>query len=535
MPRFPPVRFLLALVPAFVFYLGHGLEFHLTPWSQALINGVTSLTYSHAGQNETTVLLFTDQDLSDLPPPTYPVPYTVHAEVLDALRGYKPRAVFIDFGFIDDRPGDKAEVLFASICALRDSGTKVFLAAPVVGETRRAAHGEFSKCAQEVSTYVDDEEGLSGVLTYSAGKCVEGFNPPDGNRRPCEMPAPIPGKRVGQFMPSAAFALAGFDPPDTGSPPKPMELLWPAGEHWQNKKFMRRECASMSIYEKVKGVFHEGPLGIKRGCPWTRTLAIRHLLFTSNDPEVEQSLSGKTVLYGASFALATDQVKSPIFKNLPGVYLHAVAYDNLISLKRDYKKPPDEGSLAISTLFVLVIGAVVLGFLPDPKDVPQNYQSLLKRYKNIMIALSLLVVICLWIVFISDMHQELQLLAPFFIYFYFRWITNKRMMWLAFLSFIVALLNYSLSDVSIRSFLSIIVFFEVVNHVFHLIDSASHRFFEALEKERVGDPPRKIVEKFLTCFFWSVTLHRSVDHENDRNVFCRMRRAVVPGRAAGSR
>src|SRR5262245_28769629 len=89
----------------YAFFVFHGLSFHLPPWSQAFINAIVKYTYGHAGQRDTTVVLFREDNLKHLDV-QYPVPYRVHAQVLEALASYRPRAVFIDFAFIDAREDD---------------------------------------------------------------------------------------------------------------------------------------------------------------------------------------------------------------------------------------------------------------------------------------------------------------------------------------------------------------------------------------------------------------------------------------------
>src|SRR5688572_7740290 len=99
------LRVALLWMIGYVFFVFHGLSFHLTPWSQAFINAIVNYTYGKQGQEDTTVLLFREENLRQLGV-QYPVPYSVHAQVLEALASYGPRAVFIDFAFIDPREGE---------------------------------------------------------------------------------------------------------------------------------------------------------------------------------------------------------------------------------------------------------------------------------------------------------------------------------------------------------------------------------------------------------------------------------------------
>ena len=95
-------QFLLLSIVGVVLFMFHGISLHLTPWSQAIVNGLVKYGYPEKGQLDTAVVLFREENLSELAE-TFPVSYARHAEVLEALSVYGPRAVFVDFAFIDAR------------------------------------------------------------------------------------------------------------------------------------------------------------------------------------------------------------------------------------------------------------------------------------------------------------------------------------------------------------------------------------------------------------------------------------------------
>ena len=63
-----------------------------------------------------------------------------------------------------------------------------------------------------------------------------------------------------------------------------------------------------------------------------------HLLGSSDDADVRAAIETRTVFYGAGFQMTGDRVISPGYEELPGVYLHAMAYDNLRTFGREYKR-----------------------------------------------------------------------------------------------------------------------------------------------------------------------------------------------------
>ncbi len=121
-------RFAALWIIGALLFVFHGISLHLTPWSQAIVNGIVKFGYPARGQADTTVVLFTEENLRNLQE-SYPVPYERHAEVLEALAAYRPKSVFVDFAFVDERPGG-VERLREAICALSSAGTAVYLAGP---------------------------------------------------------------------------------------------------------------------------------------------------------------------------------------------------------------------------------------------------------------------------------------------------------------------------------------------------------------------------------------------------------------------
>ena len=55
----------LAAVGAMLFMF-HGISLHLTPWSQAIVNGIVKYAYPPTGQVDTTVVLFREENLAEL-------------------------------------------------------------------------------------------------------------------------------------------------------------------------------------------------------------------------------------------------------------------------------------------------------------------------------------------------------------------------------------------------------------------------------------------------------------------------------------
>jgi hypothetical protein len=303
----------LVLIGAALFVF-HGIRFYLTPWSQAVINGVVKYTYPHTGQAETTVVLFREDNLRQLKE-AYPVSYSRHAMVLEALSAYQPRAIFMDFVFMDERPG--AAELRQAICDLRDSGIPVYLAVlEPMKRPEKADQPWVFECGTQVSAQMASVYGASGVLTYAHGVSVNKM-----------------------FLPTPAFAMASsklkLEPGDA----QDMEIIWGNGVAKLNEAWMRECARAGSWLSHLVSLVSTNPLNsVKLRCPYTQTVTVAHLLLSSSDAELASALKGSTVFYGAAFNLTGDRVVSPVFEELPGVYLHAMAYDNLVTFRTEYKR-----------------------------------------------------------------------------------------------------------------------------------------------------------------------------------------------------
>lgn len=154
---------------------------------------------------------------------------------------------------------------------------------------------------------------MSGVLTYGNGLRAEAG-----------------------FLPTPAFAMAskqlGIDPERE----EPMEIIWGNGIAPLNAKWMG--CSAEGAFAHLVHIIRDQPTAGKLRCPYTRTLSVGHLLGSTGDADVRDALHRRAVFYGAAFQMVGDRVTSPVYDELPGVYLHAMAYDNLVTFGRDYKR-----------------------------------------------------------------------------------------------------------------------------------------------------------------------------------------------------
>ena len=341
----------LAALGALLFNF-HGISMHLTPWSQAIVNAIVKYTYDQTGQDKTLVVLFREENLATLRE-SFPISYARHAEVLEALAVYEPSAVFVDFAFIDKRPGQDVAPLNEAICALQASGIAVYLAAsPLAGKAGGDGlrDGLDRSCFTPVDVQMDAETGVSGVLTYRACKRTA---------TSCE---------PSSLYWTPAFKIAAPQVGLARADAQQMEIIWGNRVSKLNESWM--DCTNDGTLVHLRQMLKENPLASKRKCPHTDTISVVHLLGRFDQKLKDGVVKGRTVFYGGSFEMAGDRVISPVFDDLPGVYLHAMAYDNLLTFGRDYKRAEQHGlSLSRVVNGLLLLFTIVLLLLVDKPPV----------------------------------------------------------------------------------------------------------------------------------------------------------------------
>jgi CHASE2 domain-containing sensor protein len=346
-------QFLFLSAVGVVLFMFHGISLHLTPWSQAIVNGVVKYAYPADGQADTTVVLFREENLAELAE-SFPVSYARHAEVLEALSVYRPRAVFVDFAFIDARsPQDQAR-LGRAICDLNAQGkVPVYLAAPAPSLGRddgARINAPLLECAEAVNAQMDVERGVSGVLTYASGAGAAG------------------SRWTPAFAMYDARARLDARPRLAPEDAQPMEIIW--GNHASKLNESWMHCTSEPALWHLFNILRENPLAAKRTCPHTNTISVVHLLGPYNE-RVREAVEGKAIFYGGNFQMVGDRVISPVYDDLPGVYLHAMAYDNLVTFGSTYKRADHHG-LSLSSVVngLLLLFTVVLLLLVDKPPAP---------------------------------------------------------------------------------------------------------------------------------------------------------------------
>ncbi|MGZ8288177.1 MAG: CHASE2 domain-containing protein [Telluria sp.] len=338
--------------------LGEGAKRGLTRvWGPAL-----TASYPTTGSEQVTVLLLDDEDL-DKYAEVWPAPLGFHKRRMAELLKYRPKAIFFDFLFLDDRNDPDLDAFIDTACRARAAGTPVFI-------------GSFGHAGRAPSR--TEKAMLERRVESGAGSvpCIE----------PAYMNLMIDGydQSVWEYAlelnsagspsrPSPAARLYNVDHRAAAAPPEtPMAVVWGTRVHPVNLSWMNNDlnprgpgapCASTWHITRMSPVTKAGaPI-----CPYSRTLPVRALKANSgvDADDMRQAVSGKYIIYGTALQSSGDTIVSPYHGRVPGAYVHAMALDNLLSFEGkpkiggDFLQPPASRATLFTLIAVLAISAFI--------------------------------------------------------------------------------------------------------------------------------------------------------------------------------
>ncbi len=289
--------------------------------------------YPEAAQKNITVVLATDKAINSLGH-AWPPPYYFHADVLRDIGRYQPKAIFIDFLFSGERAGEGIEQLADEICEMKKNGIPIFLASDDFHSKDGGVIAKLTKCGIVVDANKPRSEGAEdGVDGYY--RLVSKY---DWGRGISPALAMYAVDRKSWPLSEQELQSWNLD----------MEIFW-SGQPPKNSLTWMPDCQKKPQYmERLFG---------KSTCYYAQTLFLDQLFTEEKDfPYKRELLKGKLIFYGANFTGAGDVSLTPLHENMPGVYLHAMALDNLMSYGPYYKKTEGNGcAVARSIAFMMIL------------------------------------------------------------------------------------------------------------------------------------------------------------------------------------
>lgn len=114
-----------------------------------------------------------------------------------------------------------------------------------------------------------------------------------------------------------------------------MYVVW-GSEPGTNKNWLRRCSKEKGLLTRLADAILRGEY-LREGCPYSDMLPVQLLFEEGFDKEVCKLIHNRYVFYGSGISSAADIVNTPVHGALPGVFLHAMAFDNLITFDGQYK------------------------------------------------------------------------------------------------------------------------------------------------------------------------------------------------------
>lgn len=338
-------------------------------YSQDLLAVAMAGCYPHAsggpcvkdGRAETAVVLVRDSDLVAFDEP-WPPRYGFHARVLKAIRANKPKAVMMDIVFEDKRDDPTIAALAAELDRYRADGIPVYAATFGPDRPLRPEVGDRVTPVQ-VPKKIDPLDRVTRFYDFST-------DPPDPQLTavPMVFRDVCGGCRDGRGCDVGKIRVFWSTVPDKS---------W--NDRWLNCR--RRPPFPWWIVQDRGSDFREN-------CPSTPTIPARILLDPSEDEDaaVEDLIAGGVVFYGAYFHGAADAMNTPLHNDLPAVFLHSIALDNLITLgpKALSHTEPSVPLLDVSLpdfVLLALIGAFFVLRRHSPR-VESSWQRLMRRVRS---------------------------------------------------------------------------------------------------------------------------------------------------------
>lgn len=336
----------------------------------------TGWFYPDKASDDITVILYDDAFLQSQAL-TWPLSYSDQAAWIERLvssGSTPPKAVFIDLSFGERHWDDSVTTLRDTLCEIRKTyGTSIYMAG-LNGNNNRlyvrkeldpTLHPELQSCYTLIdASYTPD------IIDNKAWSY------------------PLFHQENGVTTRSAAAAIAedvanihGLSP-STGAPGV-MALEWgtrsqPWPDNW-DKPTGFKECGQFRDVAKtfLPWVSNHTKDGLVNLCPYHRTLSMQHVS-TMDADDVSPFVAGKYLMIGAQLGGYNDFVYSPTNGIMPGVYLHAMALDNLLTYRARYKHNEEWSWLPGWDLFLTALTIIVITSLT--RAMFRQIRQLLGKY-----------------------------------------------------------------------------------------------------------------------------------------------------------
>ncbi len=313
------------------------------------------------GRAQTAVVLLRDPDLIAFDEP-WPPRYGFHARILKAIRVNRPKAVMMDIVFEDRRDDPSIAALAAELDRYRAAGIPVYAASFGLDRPLRPEVG-------------------ARVTSVQVPKKID---PLDRVTRFYDLTTGAPQQQL-TAVPMAWRDVCGGCQGEHGCGDDPIRVFWSTlpEQSWNDRWLACRRRPPFPWW-----IVQDRGSDFREDCPATPTIPARILLepTEADDAAIEAMIADGVVFYGAYFHGAADAMNTPLHNDLPAVFLHATAFDNLLTLgpealRHRERTVPLLGVSLPDFLLLALIGAVFIARRSSSR-LEAGWQHLLRRVRT---------------------------------------------------------------------------------------------------------------------------------------------------------
>lgn len=342
-------------------------------YSQIIVDRIAAPLYGSPAQDRIAVVLI-DEETLQARETAWPPRYTYYEEVIRRILKHRPRAIFMDILLEEQRVYDDSlpQAREALADNIAEAGIPVVFALSQPG--RRTLFGDIPGVDTAIASWANTDGDYPLIVTpgttWRDGGVKSGSTAPSAECDPERGTATVVtrlyhlacSRGPGCIEPSELLAGPALCKPMVvhwGRALAPVmterELLPVASCDLAQAGLSHRLLAMVqSLLASAMAGIDEGAVeNVRQPCPYTVTVKEHDLA----DPKVAGVLEDRIVLVGTHLDGLHDLVTSPVHGKLPGVYLHAMALDNLMTWGRDYYSRSDN---VVSILIALALITALL-------------------------------------------------------------------------------------------------------------------------------------------------------------------------------
>lgn len=353
-----------------------GLETATKQTSAVLFNAITTPFYGMSNgetHSHVAVVEITDPTLDHFGT-AFPLSYSRHVAILNHILDGHPAAIFVDFRMMREQPGESLDTFRPVLDRARHLGI------PLLFARGEAGHRQSELPAQ-----------LRPWQVYSNGPEISGAYPlfeedgakpsPDKKKEENASPEPVnPAWALyATLCHNAWSARCGDITPENFSAPMiihwglqsdpSQSLVSDQSEFWQNDctDHPLTHCTRLGAALRlgISYLFFHTVGGDRQFAFYPLVIGAEQLNHSAlnappGSPPLSSLLAGRAVFYGSDIRDQHDDANIPLLGRMPGVVIHAMAFDNLLTYGRNYFHEPSEST-------------GLFGFRPDRAEILEGF------------------------------------------------------------------------------------------------------------------------------------------------------------------